>query len=770
MAHFPPLPVNPAVPATDASISAPLSSLLPGTQIPDAVERAAGFGRWWLDARSGQLLLSPGAGRLLGVAAGWHPRVESVLRHVVADDRDRLSVVLHGGAAPEGGDECRIIHVLDGLHWLRLTVLPPSASPPGLRTGVLVDVTTARHAQMRERFSLESSRFLVGENSLAKAVTKVIQLVCENLGWEWGAYWALEPHPMGAHTLACRYYWHDPAFAMDSFTRESTALRMGPGQGLIGSVWLSARPTWVEDMANDRHFLRREGARACGLQSGYAFPITTLTADGRRHSPGVMEFFSRHARQREAQLPALAGVIGALVAQAVQRMEQQESLRKLSQVDDLTGLCNRNHFHQQLDAACHDATATGRSFGVLFIDLDRFKPINDAFGHDAGNAVLRDFAARLRELAPPGSAVGRLGGDEFALVTPPAESVTALQALAERVLLAATTPFWFNGQELNVSASVGISLFPDNGWSGAELMRSADAAMYRSKQNGRNALNFVSDGAAADHARQQSILARQLTMEAELHHALVRNEFFLEYQPLYDFSGGGQRLAAVEALIRWRRGNGELVSPQVFIPIAEHSRLILQIGRWVMEQACRDLARLHGSGYPDLQVNINLAAPEFINARLPSELMALVEACGIAPRHVCLEMTEGMVMRQPDKLVPVMLLLRQLGFRISLDDFGVGQSSLARLKELPVSYLKIDRSFIRGIPHDPGDKAIIRTILDLGRHMGLPVIAEGVETDAQFGFLRQFGCTLIQGFALCRPRGLEEFLPASAASLPPAVV
>ncbi|MDO8332124.1 MAG: GGDEF domain-containing protein [Fluviicoccus sp.] len=756
MAHSPSLMAKLPARATDATLTPALAMQLPQAQNPDAAEQAAGFGRWWLDVRSGQFLLSSGAAQLLEVMAGWYEHLDSALTHVVADDRAKVLSALHGEAA--GPDDCefRIIHALDGLRWLRLTPLPPIPLQPTLKTGVLVDVTTARLAQMREHFSLESSRFLVGANSLGKAITKVIQLVCENLGWEWGAYWALEQHPMGAHKLVCKYFWHSPEYDLTAFTRASSILRMGPGEGLIGNVWRTARPTWVEDMANDRHFLRRDGARSCGLISGYAFPVSYMTADGRRHSPGVMEFFSQCSRQREAQLPALASVIGALVAQAVQRLEQQESIRKLSQVDDLTGLANRNHFNQRLDAACLDATATGVPFGVLFIDLDRFKPINDAFGHDAGNAVLREFAQRLQKLAPEGCTVGRLGGDEFAMVSGPAESVSLLRVLAERVLLAACTPFWFGGQELTVSASVGISLFPDNGWTGAELMRSADAAMYRSKQNGRNALNFVSDRASADLAEQQSSLAQQLTMEAELHHALIKQEFFLEYQPVFDFGRSGQRMVAVEALIRWRRANGELVSPEVFIPIAEHSRLILQIGRWVMEQACRDLALLHRAGFADLQVNINMAAPEFVNGRLPSELMVLTEACGIAPHQVCLEMTEGMVMKQPDKLIPVMGLLRQLGFKISLDSFGMGHSSLSRLKELPVSYLKIDRSFIRGIPQDRGDKAIVRTLLDLGRHMGVPVIAEGVETDAQFGFLRQFGCTLIQGFVLSRPKGVAE--------------
>jgi EAL domain-containing protein (putative c-di-GMP-specific phosphodiesterase class I) len=241
-----------------------------------------------------------------------------------------------------------------------------------------------------------------------------------------------------------------------------------------------------------------------------------------------------------------------------------------------------------------------------------------------------------------------------------------------------------------------------------------------------------------------------------LHRALVSNEFFLEYQPIFDRDA--EHMVAIEALIRWRKPNGEVVRPDVFIPVAEQSRLIVQIGRWVVTQACHDLARLHRAGFTDLQVNVNMAAPEFVNASLPGELMTVMAACGVAPRHLCLELTEGLVMKQPDKVIPVMAALRQLGFKISLDDFGMGHSSLSRMKKLPISSLKIDRSFVSGLPHDRGDAAIVRTILDLGRHMNLQVIAEGVETDAQLIFLRQFGCSLIQGFLLSRPKTVSDLM------------
>lgn len=749
---------RPDLPAAhDPDPSQKLGPALVQANLPDTAEKLGLFGRWWCEPQSGQWVLSTGAASLLDVSAGLHPTGHSCFEQVVPDDVLRLMADLR-----EPGQaiacEFRIINEFDGLRWLRMVSEPHLVPGQAVQTGVVVDVTSSRLAAMRERFCFESTQFLIGTPTLGEAVTKVIQLVCDNLGWECGAYWSLEQPQMGEHRLACQYEWHQPDYPLASFIADTAAIRLAPGEDLVGNVWRTMQPAWVEDMVNDQDFVRRKSAHACGLQSGYAFAVSYVTVGGRRHSHGVLEFYSSLSRQREAQLPGLAATIGELIAQTVQRLEQQELIRQLAQVDDLTGLANRKHFHHLLDAACLSALSWGTSFAVLNIDLDRFKQINDAFGHEAGNLVLHEFAQRLQQLELAGSAVGRLGGDEFALLVTPAGSATQLQALGEQVLLAARQPFLFERQELTMSASVGISVFPDDGWTGSELMRCADAAMYRRKHGGRNGLSFFSSGTSGTLAEQRSALARQLTMEAELQRALVNHEFFLAYQPVFGLDA--EHMVAVEALIRWRRPGGDVVPPDLFIPVAEQSGLIVQIGRWVVKQACHDLAQLHRAGFTDLQVNVNMAAPEFVNPNLPGELMAVLQACGVAPRHLCLELTEGLVMKQPDKVIPVMAALRQQGFKVSLDDFGMGHSSLSRMKMLPISSLKIDRSFVSGLPHDRGDAAIVRTILDLGRHMKLQVIAEGVETDAQLLFLRQFGCTLIQGFLLGRPKTVPELMAA----------
>ena len=722
--------------------------------LPDQTEALAGFGRWWIACASSQVALSSLAGGYLGIAAGAHATPGALWRHVVADDVPLLSAALQQLVTNGAPIDCefRLIDPLEGVRWLRMRSMDSNSA--AIASGVLIDTTFARHAAMREKFNFALTQYLIGTNTLGEAVTKIIQLVCEDLDWEWGAYWALE-HEAGAPVLHCKHSWHRAVHDLGPFMRHSEAVAMTPEQGLVGRVWRTGVAQWIDGIGSDPDFVRGKIGVECGLESGYMFPVTYVTADGVLHRPGVLEFFSKLPRQREAQLPDLSASIGALIALTAQRMLQQERIRHLALTDDMTGLANRNHFHALVDAACLAGAAPrpfgARSFGILYIDLDQFKPINDAFGHQAGNVVLIEFARRLQALVPPGCAIGRLGGDEFAILASPDIALPALNGLAERVLQAARTPFLYERNELSVSASIGISLFPVHGSSTAELLHAADAAMYLSKRNGRNLTSYFS----ADGNHQQVQLAEQLNLLSELHHAHVRHEFFLEYQPIVDSFDG--RIMAVEALIRWRKPNGEIVPPDRFIPLAERSRLIVHLGRWVVQQTCRDLPRMQAGGMPALQVHINMAAPEFLDSDLPRVLMDILDQAGVAPRHICLELTEGVVMSRPEKSIPIMHELRRRGFDISLDDFGMGYSSLSMLKKLPIASFKIDRLFVGGVPQDRDDCAIVRAILELGRNMKIRVIAEGVETDAQLSFLRQFGC-LVQGYLLGRPMSVDKLI------------
>ncbi len=733
-----------------------LSQALTQSASPSALEEAAGFGRWWFDPSSSQIVLSALSARYLNVDSLHHSGLDSCFVHVVSDDMLGLIEQLSRGSLRATKSDFRVISAIDGMRWLRMTHLPQDVVNPGLVSGIIADVTPLKHGAMRERLGFELTEFLVGTHPLGDAITNVIQLICKNLGWDWGAYWAAGPSVPGVPPhLTCKYFWHQPELDLSSFGAESARLSLAPGEGLVGTVWQNGQPDWVEDMVNDLRFSQRTNDRECKLWSGYVFPVTYASADGHTHSPGVLEFYSCLSRQPEAQLPKVSASIGAFIAQMAQRIEHQATILYLAQVDALTGLVNRNHFHELVSQACADASQDHTAFGLAFIDLDRFKPINDAFGHEAGNQVLREFSQRLRALAPDDAKVGRLGGDEFALLIPSHAMPDAAQ-LVENILQAARAPFVYEGIELTVSASVGVSTFPQSGDNCPALLQSADAAMYRIKNNGRNGCHFSSISNTHALAAQQSSIAQRLALETELHHALDGNELRLVYQPIFDIAN--ERLASIEALIRWHKPDGSTVPPDVFIPIAEQSHLIVQIGKWVLGQACRDLSILDAAGFTALKVHVNMAAPEFTNKDLPEQLHALVGAFGLEPHRLSLELTEGMLMKRPDQVIPVMRALRQLGFGISLDDFGMGHSSLALLKNLPISSLKIDRSFVRDLPQQRNDRAIVKTIVDLGSQMGLAVIAEGVETQPQLDILRQSGCTLIQGYLLDRPMALADLL------------
>lgn len=750
-----------------------------GEAVTTALEQAAAFGRWWLDRTTGHCMISPQAAVYLDVAPGEHPQLDECLIHVVADDAAGLAALIAAAQTRackgDQSHEFRVIDSVHGMRWLRATTLASDPLQPELLSGVLIDITQIKHAAVRERLGFELTEYLVGTHTLGDAIINVIQLICKNLGWEWGAYWALEESASTGPLLRCKHYWHQPNYDLGAFSGASGTLCMAPGQGLVGRVWQTGSPEWVEDMSQDPRFLRRASAADCGLWSGYIFPVTYVSDSGEQHRPGVLEFYSSLSRQPEAQLPKLSATIGALIAQTAQHLEKEAVIHHLAHVDELTELANRSHFHAQLNQRCTHAVKTRGHFALMFIDLDRFKPINDAFGHDAGNVVLREFARRLKAVVPSGASVGRLGGDEFALLVP-GLGEDELAQLVQEVLAAARAPFLYEGVELTVSASIGVSRFPDNGLTSPELLRSADAAMYRVKQNGRNGCDVFSTTSPVALAQQRASLAQRLAIETDLHHALQANALFLVYQPIFDLTEG--RMHGLEALVRWRRADGVLVPPDMFIPIAEQSHLIVDIGQWVIAQACRDLATLQQARFDDLKIHVNMAASEFTNSALPDTLQALTREHGVAPSSLVLELTEGMLMKQPDQVIAVMHKLRRVGFDISLDDFGMGHSSLSLLKKLPISSLKIDRSFVRDLPQQALDRAITQTIVDMGHHMRLDVIAEGVETEAQLSVLRDIGCHLTQGFLLSRPLAVGDLIhsfpggalpaPARKLGLPPA--
>lgn len=429
--------------------------------------------------------------------------------------------------------------------------------------------------------------------------------------------------------------------------------------------------------------------------------------------------------------------------------QAQERLNYLAYHDELTGLPNRSLYNDRLSQAMIEARRQGRYVGVMLLDIDHFKMVNDTMGHDAGDELLRDIGKRLSVCLRESDTVSRFGGDEFGLVLADMADPRDAIFVAQKMLDSFAPPFFVGGRELFVGPSFGITIYPVDSDDPDGLVKNADSAMYHAKAQGRNNFQFYS---AELTARAQS----RLDMETSLRRALERREFLLHYQPKFSLETG--EMTGVEALIRWQHPALGMVSPRDFIGIAEESGLILPIGEWVLLAACQQVKGWHDEGFAQVKLAVNLSTKQFRQSRLKDTLAVVLAETGFDPRNLEFEITESVLMENTTAVSEVLAELKAMGISISVDDFGTGYSSLSYLKRFPIDALKIDRSFVRDIPADHDDAAIVRAIIAMSRSLRMKVIAEGVETDEQQQFLRAEGCDEIQGYLSGRPVPPEEFL------------
>jgi len=389
---------------------------------------------------------------------------------------------------------------------------------------------------------------------------------------------------------------------------------------------------------------------------------------------------------------------------------------------------------------------------LMFLDLDRFKPINDSLGHAAGDRMLKEMATRLLGCVDDGDTVARMGGDVFTLLLQPKvnREIALNRAIhvAEQILASLVKPFVLEGREFFVTASIGIALSPQDGNELSQLMKNADTAMYHAKERGKNNFQFY-------QADMNASALERLELESDLRHALEQNEFTLYYQP--QFSGDGKRLTGAEALLRWRHPRRGLVPPGDFIPVLEELGLVVDVGDWVIGEACRQLKTWHQTNVRVPKVSVNISARQFSDGQLGTRIANILKETGLPPACLELELTESILMREVSEAMQILAGLKNLGLSIAVDDFGTGYSSLNYLKQFPIDVLKIDRTFVDGLPSGEQDAQIARAIIAMAHSLNLAVIAEGVETQEQLDFLREHGCDEVQGYLFGRPMPPSQF-------------
>jgi diguanylate cyclase (GGDEF)-like protein len=548
-----------------------------------------------------------------------------------------------------------------------------------------------------------------------------------------------------------------PTAASALEVRISSSDAVPEGRGISGAALRTREACIINDyLADPRGQAFHARARRDGANSGAAFP---LFVQGR--VVGVMIFISL---EKDTFTPEFAELLQRLTAnvsfalenfdRADEKTRADERIEYLASHDSLTNLPNREMFNGMLRRAIDAAGRYRRQFAVLFIDLDRFKVINDSLGHDAGDRLLVEIGGRLRRALRSSDVVARLGGDEFVVILEQAAERHQVESIATELLSVLSQPLQLSGHECHTTASIGIAMYPSDGTDIQALTKNADMAMYLAKEDGKNGFRFFSND-----IKTQSI--ERLRLESALRRALERDQFSLHYQPKIDMVSG--QITGVEALLRWMHPEFGTVAPGQFIPLAEETGLIVPIGRWVLKEACAQNMAWQRRGLRPVTMAVNLSPRQFADPHLLHDVDEALVASGMSPVLLQLEVTESMVMRNVSRAIKVLDAVQSRGIRLAIDDFGTGYSSMSLMKQFPIDTIKIDRSFVRDLPNDSEDQAIAQAIISMGKALGMTVVAEGVETVEQETFLRNQDCDEMQGFLFSRPlppRQMADLLKA----------
>jgi len=481
------------------------------------------------------------------------------------------------------------------------------------------------------------------------------------------------------------------------------------------------------------------------LQSLISVPIMRLAETMKKVSE-EKDYSLRTEKTSKDEIGSLIDGFNEMLTEVEERDEalrqHQDHLQRLAHFDDLTGLPNRALYCDRLSQALFQADRATQKVAVMFVDLDCFKDINDTSGHRVGDLLLKDVAARLQTIVRVSDTVARMGGDEFTILLPNLEDPEKASLVAQKILQNISEVYQVEGNDIYITASAGITIFPDDGKTVDDLLKNADTAMYHAKNNGRNVFQFFS--------REMNVkMMNRLDLQNNLRHALERNEFVLYYQPRINIAD--RCITSMEALIRWPHPEKGMIMPDRFIPLAEETGLIVPIGEWVIRAACLQIRKWQTQGNPLFPVAVNVSAYQFRRKNFTETVTEILEETGVSPALLEIELTESAIMKDVDSVIKVLKELNSLGIIISIDDFGTGYSSLSQLKRFPIDSLKIDRSFIANATTNADDRAIVIAIISMAHSLGLNIIAEGVETEMQLALLSAQGCQEMQGYLFSKP-------------------
>jgi diguanylate cyclase (GGDEF)-like protein/PAS domain S-box-containing protein len=706
-------------------------------------QRMAQLGSWTYDVATHRAEFSAETSRIYGVEpAGQSPSCWQLLAHLHGEDRRRAYRLLK--RAIEAGEaydtEVRVVTPTGELRWVHARGKPERdvSGRVALLRGTVLDIS-ARKRQEQQR---EGERRVLQAIAAGVPLERTLEQICRLVEGQ---------HPSALCSVLLvdadgLHLRHGAAPSLpETYCRAADGIPIGPRVGSCGTAAYLNRQVIVTDVETDELWAdARPVALEHGLRACWSTPIPGS-------DQAVLGTFAVYFRTPRSPAPEEIGLIARatdIARIAIERNRAERRIQQLAHYDELTGLPNRLLFNQALEDALRETAHSAHPLALLFVDVDRFKNVNDTLGHDMGDRLLKEVAGRLRRCLRGGDLLARFGGDEFVVLLRelPYEGYAA--GVAARLLAALTDPVRLDDQECHVTASIGVATCPQDGRDAQTLQKHADTALHRAKDQGRNSVCHYSPQGDV-HSRER------FTLEAHLRRALERGELDLHYQPKQAIVHG--TITGMEALLRWRHAELGMVSPARFIPIAEETGLIVPIGEWVLRTACTHAAALRrNTGIAHPRVAVNLSARQFADQSLVPLVAGVLADTGLEPTCLELEITESLVMQNPEQAARLLAQLQEMGVKLAMDDFGTGYSSLAYLKRFPVDAIKIDRSFIQGLPGDEEDATITQAVIAMAHSLRLRTIAEGVETAEQLAFLERLGCDEIQGYYFSKPLPFAE--------------